>query len=159
MTVDEYGRAYQRGFHVAVRVFLSRGVPYDDAIEYVQAAWVKGWERREQLRDPSRVIPWIVSIGRNLCNTSARKRLLELRAAEALAHSQENGPGALEAERILEKCNPRSRAILEAHYFLGLTVPEIATAQHISLIAANGRLVRARKNAKPRTETQRLSAA
>ena len=53
MTKEEYGKAYQRGFNLTVRFLVSRGLSYDAALDTAQAAWAKGWERREQLRDPN----------------------------------------------------------------------------------------------------------
>ena len=148
MTAEDYTLDYQRRFDVIVRFFLSRGVPYDDAVECVQAAWAKGWERREQLRDSTRVMPWIISIARNLRNTSLKEHLRESAAFEELSRSEEHGRIEIDAKRILERCDPQCRAILEAHYFEGLTAREIAAAENISDAAANARLTRARRNAK-----------
>lgn len=148
MTAEDYTRGYEGRFDVIVRFFLSRGIPYDDAIECVQAAWAKGWERREQLRDSTRVMPWIISIARNLRNTSLKEHLRESAAFDQPSRSEEYHLMELDAQRILEKCDPQCRAILEAHYFEGLTAGEIAATQNISEGAAHARLTRARKNAK-----------
>ena len=52
MTREEYGAAYKKGYNLTVRFLVSRGLSYDSAQETAQAAWVKGWERLGQLRDP-----------------------------------------------------------------------------------------------------------
>lgn len=148
MTAEDYTRGYTCRFDVIVRFFLSRGVPYDEAVECVQAAWAKGWERREQLRDSTRVMPWIISIARNLRNTSLKEHLRESAAFAELSRSEEHGRMEPDAQRILERCEPSFRAILEAHYVQGLTAREIAAAEHISNAAAHARLTRARRNAK-----------
>ena len=62
MTREQYGQAYQKGFNLTVRFLVSRGFAYDSAQETAQAAWVKGWERLSQLRDPSMVLTWMNSI-------------------------------------------------------------------------------------------------
>jgi RNA polymerase sigma factor (sigma-70 family) len=148
MTAEDYTQGYQRRFDVIVHFFLSRGVPYDEAIECVQAAWAKGWERKEQLRDSNCVTPWIISIARNLRNASLKGHLRELAAFEELSRSEEHRHIDLDAQQILGKCDPQYRAILEAHYFEGLTVHEIAAAENISKAAVHARLTRARRNAK-----------
>src|SRR5258708_37060761 len=73
MTTEEYGRAYQRGFNLTVRFLVSRGLSYDSALDTAQAAWAKGWERREQLRDPSLVLTWTNSIALNIHRTFLRR--------------------------------------------------------------------------------------
>lgn len=149
MTAEEYSSAYQRGFNLAVRFFLSRGVSYDDAVESVQAAWAKGWERREQLRDSNCITAWIISIARNLRNTTLKQHLRESAAGEPWPSSRAYDVLALDAKEILDRCDRQDRAILEAHYLQGFTVRQIAAAENISQGAANARLVRARKHAKP----------
>jgi RNA polymerase sigma factor (sigma-70 family) len=151
MTAEDYTRGYRGRFDLIVRFFLSRGVPYDDAVECVQAAWAKGWERREQLRDSTRVMAWIISIARNLRSTSLKEHRRESAAFKELPRSEEQGLTELDAQQILERCDPQCRAILEAHYFEGLTAREIAAAENISNAAAEARLTRARRNAKQNT--------
>jgi DNA-directed RNA polymerase specialized sigma24 family protein len=73
MTSEDFARAYQRDFNLVIRFFMSRGMSHHNAMEYGQAAWVKGWEHRDQLRDTSRIIAWIITIGRNLRNTALRR--------------------------------------------------------------------------------------
>ncbi len=66
MTREGYGQAYQKGFSLTVRFLLSRGVQRDAADEAAQAAWVKGWERLEQLRNESSVTTWVNTIALNV---------------------------------------------------------------------------------------------
>ena len=66
MQGNTYAEAFQNGFGATRRFLISRGAPLDDAEEIAQAAWARGWEYREQLRDPGLVGFWVNSIARNL---------------------------------------------------------------------------------------------
>ena len=148
MTSEEYADAYQRGFNLAVRFWVSRGVSYDDAVESVQAAWAKGWERREQLRQPSSVLPWIISIAGNIRKTVLRQQQREIITPELEASAHGSGATVIDAKRVLERSNPLHRAVLEAHYMQGLTALEIAKAEGVTEGAIRLRLLRARRKAK-----------
>jgi DNA-directed RNA polymerase specialized sigma24 family protein len=76
MTREQYGQAYQKGFNLTVRFLVSRGLAYDSAQETAQAAWVKGWERLAQLRDPSMVLTWMNSIALNIHRSYIRREPL-----------------------------------------------------------------------------------
>src|SRR5262249_60184024 len=65
MNCYEYGEAYEAGFDRTVRFLISKGARGDGAQEAAQAAWVRGWERLEQLRNHSRLSTWINSIAPN----------------------------------------------------------------------------------------------
>ena len=66
MKRNEYADAFQNGYSATRRFLLSRGAAIEEAEEIAQAAWVRGWEYRDQLRDPSMVSFWVNSIARNL---------------------------------------------------------------------------------------------
>lgn len=146
MTSEEYADAYTRTFKLAVRFWVSRGVPYDDAVESVQAAWAKGWECRDQLRQPGSVLPWIISIAGNIRKTTLRQQQREVAAPDlpaAAVHSSR--ASVIDARTVLEQSKPMHRAVLEAHYMYGFTAPEIAQAQGVSEGAIRLRLLRARR--------------
>ena len=66
MDRNEYGEAYKTGYGATRRFLLAHGAPMEDAEEISQAAWVRGWEYREQLREPGMLGFWVNSIARNL---------------------------------------------------------------------------------------------
>lgn len=148
MTSEEYAEAYRRGFNLAVRFWVSRGVSYDDAVESVQAAWAKGWERRDQLRQPASVLPWIISIAGNMRKTLLRQQQKEVLRNDPQAATNTSNAAAIDAQRVLQESKPLHRAVLEAHYMHGLTAQEIAEAEGVSEGAIRLRLLRARRNVK-----------
>lgn len=144
MTRAEYGDAYGGGFSATIRFLLSRGVPGDRAEEAAQAAWVKGWERRRQLRDPKRVITWINTIALNQFRNCLRKQRRSEELLELAAPPGTNAK-AIDLHRSLQMCRQSDRRILERHYLEGLTSYEIARQSGCTPVAARVRLLRARR--------------
>src|SRR5579885_862869 len=66
MERNDYAEAFETGYSATRSFLLAHGAPLDDAEEIAQAAWVRGWECRDQLRDPGMVGFWVNSIARNL---------------------------------------------------------------------------------------------
>ncbi len=127
MTNEDYGKAYQRGFNLTVRFLVSRGLSYDAALDTAQAAWAKGWERREQLRDPNLVLTWTNSIALNIHRTFLRREPQTQTLPELQAPPRMN-VAAIDVKRILTECKPNDRVVLEGHYIEGFKVQEIAKA-------------------------------
>src|SRR5215472_16055694 len=75
MRREDYANAFQSGYGATRRFLISRGAPTDEAEEIAQAAWARGWEYREQLRDPGLVGYWVNSIARNLFRARFRSPL------------------------------------------------------------------------------------
>ncbi len=154
MTRDEYGYAYQRGFDLTVRLLLSRGAPRDRAMEAAQAAWARGWERLEQLRNESLVVTWVNTIALNayrsiLRNEPAYQTLPELSSRVGI------NIAAIDLSRILNVCRPCDRALLEQQMH-GVTAEEIARNQGVSETAVRIRMLRARRSARSRIEKRKL---
>lgn len=154
MTKEEYGKAYQRGFNLTVRFLVSRGLSYDAALDTAQAAWAKGWERREQLRDPNLVLTWTNSIALNIHRTFLRREP-QTQTLPELAATPRLNVAAIDAKRILNSCKPNDRIVLHSHYIEGYKVQEIAEQHGWTETAVRIRLLRARRSvekklAKPR---------
>ncbi|MBV8072187.1 MAG: RNA polymerase sigma factor [Acidobacteriaceae bacterium] len=149
MTTEEYGKAYQKGFNLTVRFLVSRGLSYDAALDTAQAAWAKGWERREQLRDPNLVLTWTNSIALNIHRTFLRREPQTQTLPELQAPPRMN-VAAIDVKRILNECKPNDRVVLEGHYIEGYKVQEIARQHGWSETAVRIRLLRARRSVERR---------
>jgi RNA polymerase sigma factor (sigma-70 family) len=155
MTDEYFGTAYKKGFKLTVRFLLSRGLSSEAALETAQAAWTKGWERREQLRQPKLVLTWTNSIALNIYRTLLRRErptepLPELEASTSL------NVAAIDVERMLTQCRPSDRTVLEEHYIGGYKTGEIAEMQGCSETAVRLRLFRARKTLQRHLITPKL---
>lgn len=146
ITREEFGRAYQRGFDLTVRFLSSRGVTRDAAVETAQAAWARGWERNDQLRDSTRAIPWVNSIAWNLYRSLLRRASHMQPLVEHTA-STETNLAPIDVSKILTLCRPAERTILEQHHIEGRPLREIAEECGCSETAIRIRILRARRTA------------
>src|SRR5579864_3227657 len=76
MRRNDYAEAFEAGFPATRRFLLSRGAGLEEAEEIAQAAWARGWEYRDQLRDPALVGFWVNSIARNLFRARFRSKVI-----------------------------------------------------------------------------------
>ena len=143
MKRNEYADAFQKGYSATRRFLLSRGAALDEAEEIAQAAWVRGWEYRQQLRDPSMVNFWVNSIARNLFR--ARFRTPPVIPLEGIDPSYcMSLEEQIEVRRMLERCPPRDRALLEKS-LEGYSAEEIAKDEGISSTGIRVRMLRIRQ--------------
>jgi DNA-directed RNA polymerase specialized sigma24 family protein len=150
MTQEGYGQAFQNGFVRTVRFLRSRGASADTAEDAAQAAWVRGWERLNQLRDEGMVVSWVntiaVNVHRRTIQYEARYEPLPELCGQAGIDL-----AAIDAATILTLCRPRDRILLEQQMG-GLTTEEIAGKHGVSPTAIRIRLVRARRAARASVE-------
>jgi DNA-directed RNA polymerase specialized sigma24 family protein len=156
MTVEEYGQAYQRGFRLTVRFLLSRGAWRDIADEAAQTAWVKGWERREQLRNHSLVITWVNSIALNVYRSLVRREPFKLTDEVVEEKTVGIDLAAIDVAQILRFCRPCDQSLLKQQYVEGLTTGEIAEAYGVTETAIRLRLLRARRDARSQVEQRTI---
>jgi RNA polymerase sigma factor (sigma-70 family) len=143
MKRNEYADAFENGYSATRRFLLSRGAALDEAEEIAQAAWVRGWEYRDQLRDPSMVSFWVNSIARNLFR--ARFRAPAMLPLEGVDPSYSMTlEDQIEVHRILDRCSKRDRALLEKS-LEGYSAEEIAKDQGISSTGIRVRMLRIRQ--------------
>jgi len=142
MQRDDFAEAFETGYGATRRFLLSRGVPIDDAEEIAQAAWARGWEYRDQLRDPGLVGFWVNSIARNLFRARFRNPSpVPLDGADA---SYSIDLAELELSRLLDRCSRRDRSLLEQS-LAGYTAEEIARKEGITSTGIRVRLLRVRQ--------------
>ena len=140
----DYAAAYETGYIATRRFLLSRGAALEEADEIAQAAWVRGWEYREQLRDPSLVGYWVNSIARNLFRASFR--LAPTQTLDGVDPSYRmNLDGGIELHRLLDRCPQRDRQLLEKSLD-GYSAGEIARSEGISSTGIRVRLLRIRQS-------------
>jgi RNA polymerase sigma-70 factor, ECF subfamily len=64
---EPYGELVNRHQDVLYRHMRGMGVEHDTSLDLVQDAFVKGFQRLSECRDPSRFRAWVFRIARNLC--------------------------------------------------------------------------------------------
>jgi DNA-directed RNA polymerase specialized sigma24 family protein len=156
MTQEGFGEAYQRGFNATLRFLRSRGVPQESAREVTQAAWAKGWERLEQLRDDDLLFTWVNTIALNAYRRVRRQEDV-LHVLPEIGIKPVINLAAIDMARILRICCPGDRALLEQQ-MTGLTPREIARKRGIPEGAVRIRLMRARRAARLRLDQVRCGS-
>jgi DNA-directed RNA polymerase specialized sigma24 family protein len=157
MTQEGYGQAYRQGFVRTVRLLRFRGASMNDAEDVAQAAWLQGWKKLDQLRDPGTIVNWVNAIA---INYHRRGMLREARyqPLSDLCGRAEIDLAPLDTAKILNFCRPGDRILFE-HQLGGLTTQEIAEKQRVSTTAIRIRLLRARRNVRARLEDRRQERA
>jgi DNA-directed RNA polymerase specialized sigma24 family protein len=112
----EFQNAYATGFPRTVRFIRSKGINPSDAEEIAQAAWVKGWERRQQLKCAESLSSWVNSIAFNVLRNFARKskRSTEFQACHDRGVAPAAVPARLDLDRVTSGCSPLDRRLLWA---------------------------------------------
>ena len=144
MKGNEYAKAFETGFPATRRLLLSRGAAIEEAEEIAQAAWARGWEFRNQLRDPGLVGFWVNSIARNLFRARFRaKSMAPMDGVEPpyLMNLAEE----IELHRLLDRCSGRDRKLLERS-LEGYSAEEIARSEGITSTGIRVRMLRIRQS-------------
>ena len=151
MERENYGEAFESGYGATRRFLLAHGAAIEDAEEIAQAAWARGWEYREQLRDPEMVRFWVNSIARNLF----RARFRGPNAAPLDGFHSSYMPSytpsytldtqLIELNRMLERCPLRDRSLLKRS-LEGYSAEEIAREAGITSTGIRVRLLRIRNS-------------
>jgi RNA polymerase sigma factor (sigma-70 family) len=143
MRRNEYAEAFENGYPATRRFLLSRGAALEEAEEIAQAAWARGWEYRDQLRDPDLVGFWVNSIARNLFRAKFRSRTpLPIEGVDA---PYSMNLDQIEISRLLERCPRRDRKLLERS-LEGYSAEEIARDEGITSTGIRVRMLRIRQS-------------
>jgi RNA polymerase sigma-70 factor (ECF subfamily) len=149
------GRLYAIAYRILRDVDLA-----DDAL---QEALVRIWGDLPTLRDPDRYDAWTYRITCRACYRVARR---ERRAALApVVEPPRPEPSAFESEvadhdemeRGFRRLSPEHRAVLVLHYYLGLTIGEVAEALGISPGTVGSRLHYAMRGLRASLESEARS--
>ncbi len=144
MTKENYGEAYTQGYVRTVRYLCSRGISAEFSQELAQSAWVRGWERIQQLRNDTMVLTWVNTIALNTYRNGLRNapQMEPLKEYSCIA---EDHLASIDIQRILTRCAPHQRKLFE-RCLDGATVQEIAEDEQASMTAIRLRLLRARRD-------------
>jgi len=153
MTREQYGDIYQTGRERTIRFLLSRGAAPGLAPDIAQSAWLRGWERLSQLRDPQMIVTWINSIALNQYRRVIRSERLHQELQQSVHGNTSMDLAAIDVARILRVCRPPDRALLEAQ-MRGVTAKEMASEQGLTETAVRIRFLRARRSARRALETR-----
>jgi RNA polymerase sigma-70 factor, ECF subfamily len=120
------------------------------AEDAVQDALAKAWERSERGEHIDDLAAWVTVVARNGLRSWFRRRGAERRAREALEErAAPAGSGAAEDRvdvlRALGRLTETQRETTVLHYYLGLTVAEIARTQGVSEGTVKSTLHRSRQ--------------
>jgi RNA polymerase sigma factor (sigma-70 family) len=142
MKRTEYAKAFEAGYPATRRFLLSRGAAVEEAEEIAQAAWARGWEFKDQLRDPGLVGFWVNSIARNLFRAKFRARVMA--PIDGVEAPYSMNLESIELNRLLERCSGRDRELLERS-LEGYSAEEIAQVEGITSTGIRVRLLRIRQ--------------
>jgi DNA-directed RNA polymerase specialized sigma24 family protein len=154
MTREEYGDIYQMARERTIRFLVSRGATPALAPDIAQSAWMRGWERLAQLRDPQMIVTWVNSIALNQYRRAIRSERLHQEIQKSAPGKSCMDLAAIDVARILGACRPPDRLLLEAQ-MNGVTAKEMAREQGLTETAVRIRFLRARRSARRALETRR----
>jgi len=162
--VDQRGlvERAQRGDHDAFAVLASASIARLDAAarlilrdgelarDAVQEAMVRSWRDLPTLRDVDRFDAWLHRLLVNACldmMRRRRRRAIEVELTPILIPMTADFTSDVVDRDLLDRglraLEPSWRAIVVLHYFLGMPLPEVASALSIPLGTAKSRLHRA----------------
>ena len=151
----------QQGDHEAFAVLAgAAGVRLDAAArlilrdpelarDAVQEALIRAWRDLRRLRDPDRLDAWLYRLTVNACLDLARhrrRRPIEVELSPFDGPSVPDTAVAFADRQLLDEAlaglEPKMRAVVVMHYYLGMPLPDVAAALGIPIGTAKSRLHR-----------------
>jgi RNA polymerase sigma-70 factor, ECF subfamily len=136
------------GLRLAVSMLGNRR----DAEDATQEALTRAWRKLHQLHPGMPVRPWFFAIVANQCRNLRRTpwfRLTFLVDVVGRQHAQEPEVEHLDLERGLQQLPAAERGALFLHFYLDLSIEEVAATLGISPAAAKSRIYRACHRLRP----------
>ena len=144
---QEFSNAYEKYHHRTVRYLLGNGVPAQQAEETAQAAWTRGWEKRNTLREIASLSSWINRIALNIFRNRYRReqRMEQLGDLDRSALPQHVAT-RLDMQKLLGRCcGADERRLLAEAYVEGYSSDEIAARRGLKATTVRVRVFRLRK--------------
>jgi RNA polymerase sigma-70 factor (ECF subfamily) len=120
------------------------------ARDAVQEAYIRAWRDLPGLRDPDKFDAWLHRLTVNASLDAVRRRRrrpIEVELTPATPQWMRDSTGIVAERDELDvgfrRLSPDLRAILVLHYYVGMTMPEVAATLGIPLGTAQSRLNRA----------------
>ena len=151
-----------RGGHDAFAVLVNASIPRLEAVarlilrdhelarDAVQDTFIRAWRDLPGLRDPDRFDAWLHRLLVNACLDTLRKRRrrpMEVELTPLSPQSIGDETGSVidrdQLERAFRRLDPDQRAVLVLHYYVGMSVPQVAETIGVPLGTAQSRLARA----------------
>ena len=124
-----FGEVVRASQHVVFGLALASLRDVEDAKDAAQDAFATAWHRLRQLREPSKLVPWLKTIVATACARRRRKRA-EVRDQLALDAAVEPGDRPSDYQSTiaaaLRRLSDGERDVTVLFYFLGYTMPQIA---------------------------------
>jgi RNA polymerase sigma factor (sigma-70 family) len=149
ISADFYGQAYSSGYLRTLRFLASLGASHEAAEEISQAAWVKGWEFRHQIRKVASIPSWVNSIAKNMLRSHVRRQHTLPVPGERQTFSVSEPISKIEVHSLLDRCRDSDRHLLQRYYIEGYSASEIAHEIGLTSSAVRVRLLRIRRVCHP----------
>lgn len=125
----------------------------DEAHDAVQEAAIKAWRSLDRLRDPALARSWFLSIVANECRSIMRRHWWKLGRNQVgplgAGWREDAVVVSLDIEAGMRRLSADDRAVLHLHFYLDMTLDEVARTLGITIPAARSRLYRAAKRLRP----------
>jgi len=145
MNSTQFAKAYSEYYTNTMQFLLSRGISPARAEEVAQAAWARGWERRDSLREASKIGAWVNTIALNLLRRKMRNGKREVELNPNLdSPTTTTTADRVDAEKMLGAVGGDDRKLLLMQVVEGCTSEEIGRACDMSAVAVRVRLCRAK---------------
>jgi RNA polymerase sigma-70 factor (ECF subfamily) len=144
MTQEFFSNAYQKGVNLTTRLLLAKGLSVEEAEEFAQSAWVRGWEARHQLREPARLMTWVNTIAIHKMYSAKRHGRREEELQDTHFYDPPPVTAKIDVEKLLHRCSPLDRSLIDKYYSTGLSMDEIGQIHGMTGAGIRVRLHRAR---------------
>ena len=126
------------------------------AEDAVQEAAVKAWRKLDQLRDGFDLQPWFLGIVANQCRSLRRTRWWSTARVAEVPGTIDSADEGIARDQDLRnailRLRPRERAVVTLHYFLDLSLEQVAATTRQSVPAVRSQLYRALHRMRPSLE-------